>query len=243
MTNMKVFILAFAILAVITTQVNGHGAITGIQGLNGVKGYALGIEESTPRDCTRKNPCQKDTSIIRGAEVGSGKASACGRTLGGGMIDMESGVSKMIAQWGELPEIAPGSTVTLEVHQVNADGAGPFACQIDAQGTGENFQFLEVTRNVPGLLSLNPKGSVQNHPLEVSIPADINCSGGPNGNMCMIRCMNAAIAGPFGGCVPVQMGSTGAAKKQATTPPASSGGQNNGQNNGQNAPKKRRNND
>lgn len=28
-----------------------------------------------------------------------------------------------------------------------------------------------------------------------------NCTGGPDGNACLVRCRNRAIAGPFGGCV------------------------------------------
>ncbi len=33
------------------------------------------------------------------------------------------------------------------------------------------------------------------------MPSGIICTGGPNGDACVVRCRNAAIAGPFGGCV------------------------------------------
>lgn len=40
------------------------------------------------------------------------------------------------------------------------------------------------------------------------------CLGGSNGATCIIRCRNTAVAGPFGGCVPVIMeGATAAAKR------------------------------
>jgi hypothetical protein len=29
------------------------------------------------------------------------------------------------------------------------------------------------------------------------------CTGGPNGDACIVRCRNAARAGPFGGCAAV----------------------------------------
>ncbi|KAI9136932.1 hypothetical protein BKA69DRAFT_1033110 [Paraphysoderma sedebokerense] len=206
------FGLALVILSFITTQVAGHGAIVGVKGMNGISGRALGIVESTPRNCQKKVPCQQDTAIIRNFEIAAGRAGACGRTLAGGNIDMNAEVSKMMSELGGLPEVMAGKAVTLTVHQVNADGAGPFSCEVDATGTGQSFKSVQVTRNVPGILSLNVLGSTQPHPLEVQMPADLNCSGGPDNNMCMIRCRNAAVAGPFGGCVPVAQ-AKGAAKK------------------------------
>lgn len=50
--------------------------------------------DGTPRDCAQ-NSCgsQADTAIIREREIASGKATALGRTQGGGPVD----ASKMIA--------------------------------------------------------------------------------------------------------------------------------------------------
>lgn len=44
-------------------------------------------------------------------------------------------------------------------------------------------------------------------PLAATIPADQSCTGTVAGqdNVCLVRCMNTARAGPFGGVVPVQM--------------------------------------
>ncbi|KAI9138368.1 hypothetical protein BKA69DRAFT_1091927 [Paraphysoderma sedebokerense] len=209
--SLVLFFLAF------TAQVDAHAAILGATGLNGVKGRALGIVESTPRDCTQRNPCQQDSSIIDDREIASGRAGACGRTLAGGNIDMDAEVQKILSEAGGLPSVAPGQPLTLEVHQVNADGAGPFTCEVDATATGKNFQNLEITTNVPGNAGRDRAGQKTTHPLTVQMPQNLQCTGGPNGNMCMVRCRNPIQgAGPFGGCVPVEMGNG----KAAPAPPA-----------------------
>jgi hypothetical protein len=47
-------------------------------------------------------------------------------------------------------------------------------------------------------------------PLTAKVAATQTCTGTVGGmeGVCMVRCNNAARAGPFGGCVPVQMAST-----------------------------------
>jgi hypothetical protein len=102
----------------------------------------------------------------------------------------------------------------MTVHQVNSDGAGPYTCMMDATGTGANWQAITVTQNLPG----NDKGrnkatQLQDQALTASIPAGTTCTGTVAGqtNVCMVRCQNPARAGPFGGCVPVQMAGAAAA--------------------------------
>ncbi|KAG9104361.1 hypothetical protein FRC06_003167 [Ceratobasidium sp. 370] len=72
----------------VVSSVSAHGALVAVAGSNGVNGQGFGIVETTPRDGTRRNPFQTDTSIIRDKEIASGAASACGRTLAGGVNDM-----------------------------------------------------------------------------------------------------------------------------------------------------------
>ncbi|KAJ1303811.1 hypothetical protein OPQ81_008233 [Rhizoctonia solani] len=52
------------------------------------------------------------------------------------------------------------------------------------------------------------------------MPAGMTCTGGPNGDAYIVRCSNAARAGPFGGCVPVRnaarAGCNTTAKRDAT---------------------------
>jgi hypothetical protein len=54
------------------------------------------------------------------------------------------------ANGGTLPQITPGGMVSMTLHQVNGDGAGPYQCMIDSTGTGTNWQPMTVGTNVPG---------------------------------------------------------------------------------------------
>lgn len=74
---------------------------------------------------------------------------------------------------------------------------------------------VEVTRNVPGAAGLS-LATVKDIPMTVRIPSTMQaCTGGSNGATCILRCRNSAVAGPFGGCVPVMMeGAEGNAAKR-----------------------------
>ena len=85
-----------AILAVAfaATNVFGHLTITSVEGANKVSLPGLGSIDGTPRDCASPAcGAEADTSIIRTKEMGTSKASALGRTQGGGAVD----ASKMVA--------------------------------------------------------------------------------------------------------------------------------------------------
>ena len=198
----------------------GHGAITGATGDAGGKGSAIGIDPTTPRDGTNRKPFQQDTTRFKGDAADTYRDKQHGGTK-----KQESGTATVLQQnGGTLPQITPGGSVQMTLHQVNSDGAGPYTCMIDSTGTGTNWQSIQVTQNVDG----NQKGRDQagsetdhvrditvgserpaNHhqPLNVAIPQDQTCTGTVAGqdNVCMVRCQNPANAGPFGGCVPVQM--------------------------------------
>lgn len=96
----------------------------------------------------------------------------------------------------------------MTVHQVNSDGAGPYTCMINADGTGTSWENIQVTTNVEGNeRGRNRDGEMGDFPLVASIPAGQNCTGTVAGedNVCLVRCQNPARAGPFGGVIPVQM--------------------------------------
>jgi hypothetical protein len=38
----------------------------------------------------------------------------------------------------------------MTLHQINGDGAGPYTCDVNADGTGQTFQAMQVVKNVPG---------------------------------------------------------------------------------------------
>ncbi|KAI9219261.1 hypothetical protein BC828DRAFT_406852 [Blastocladiella britannica] len=203
--KLSLLLLLITLVVMGVPSAHGHGAITGVKGIGGPEGKALGIVDTTPRTGTTRKPFQQDTSIIRDREIKSGRTGPCGRTLGGGNNDIAAGVKALMAELGGgLPMVAAGMPLTMTVHQINADGAGPYICALSADGTGKDFTPVKVTMNLPGVRGRNARTSLKDQALMVTMPGDLKCTGGAAKNMCLVRCRNAAAAGPFGGCVPVQ---------------------------------------
>lgn len=104
---------SLAVLAAVAAHTSAHGVITAVQGANGVTMPGLSgkypphlprslssrppVADGTPRDCaTPKCGSEADTSIIRQRELGSGKASALGRTQGGGPVDAAAAIANFM---------------------------------------------------------------------------------------------------------------------------------------------------
>ena len=135
-------ILTLALLAG-AQLVAGHGAIIKAVGDAGGMGMALGIDTSTPRDGTRRNPFQQDSTRFKGDQ-----ASTFGETVGGGDNNLETGTKAIMAETGDqLPQVSQGGEVTMTLHQVNADGGGPYTCDINADGTGQTWTDIQVTQS------------------------------------------------------------------------------------------------
>lgn len=78
----------------------------------------------------------------------------------GGAVDVPTDTATVIQQNGGLPQVSAGGTLNMTLHQVNADGAGPYECMMDPTGTGASFQPLTVSQNVDGTAGLSiGKGS------------------------------------------------------------------------------------
>ena len=78
------------------------------------------MDPSTPRDGTTRNPFQQDSTRFRGDA-----ADTVGETLAGGDNNIEAGTKAIMAETGsELPQVTPGGTVDMTLHQVNGDGGG-----------------------------------------------------------------------------------------------------------------------
>jgi len=183
---------------------NGHGLPTEAVGFNGVNQLAVGATTTVPRDGSKPNPFEGDTSIIRDQEIASGKAGPCGRTKLGGSTDIDAAMAAaMAATNGTLPSASSSGQVMMTLHQVNQDGAGPYSCDVSTDATGTNFVAMTMDSNVPGIGSLS-LATAQNFTLTATMPDGATCTGGPAGNACLVRCRNEAIAGPFGGCAIVQ---------------------------------------
>ncbi|CAO2651881.1 Nn.00g001640.m01.CDS01 [Neocucurbitaria sp. VM-36] len=87
---------SFAFIAAMAATVQAHGVITEVQGANGVTMPGLSVQDGTPRDCASPGcGSEADTSIIRTREMG-GKASALGRTQGGGAVDAAAAISQFM---------------------------------------------------------------------------------------------------------------------------------------------------
>lgn len=100
----------------------------------------------TPRDGTNRNPFQADSTRFRGDA-----ADTCGETIGAGTNDAETGTQKVLADSGsQLPQVSSGGQLTMTLHQVNSDGAGPYTCMMDPTGTGTQWTQINVAQNVPG---------------------------------------------------------------------------------------------
>ncbi|CAK5264597.1 unnamed protein product [Mycena citricolor] len=206
----RALLVFVALLHTCTLNVSAHGTITKIQGANGVAGAGFGILASTPRNGATPNPFEQDTSVIRNQEISSGKTGPCGRTKAGGNNDVTAQLAA--AASSGMPSAAADGSVTMTLHQVNQDGAGPYSCDVSGDG-GNTFQKAQVTTQVPGFLGLSA-ASAQDFPLVAQMPAGMACTGGPNGDACIMRCRNQALAGPFGSCVAV----TGASSNAAAVP-------------------------
>ncbi|KAF3922614.1 hypothetical protein AA313_de0208389 [Arthrobotrys entomopaga] len=198
----KIFITAFCtILSLVNIPgAAGHGLIlsaTGDAGTATSKG--LGVDDSTPRDGTRRRPFQQDTTIFKGQRTVA-SAQGCGKTL-------EGGVNKIDGFTGTMAQVTQGGKVSMTLHQVNTDGAGPYTCMVNAAGDGQSFVQMQVTTQVPGRNGNNIRNQKKDLPLVAQLPANVQCTGTVGGmsNVCMVRCQNNARAGPFGGCIPVQM--------------------------------------
>jgi hypothetical protein len=86
---------------------------------------------------------------------------------------------------------------------------------VSLDATGATYVPMTIVTQVPGEDSRSD-AEAQDFPLVAAMcvafaaetillregkrPAGVQCTGGPNGNACMVRCQNDANAGPFGAC-------------------------------------------
>ncbi|KAH7040863.1 uncharacterized protein B0I36DRAFT_234412 [Microdochium trichocladiopsis] len=190
--------------AALVALAQAHGVLLNAQGDAGSPA-SIGFQVSLDiaRNCTSINPCQQDTTIIRDQEIKNNVVNECGRTELTGNIDIGENTENALAA-KQVTQVKAGSKVQVTIHQVNADGAGPYACDlIEAGNNGVISQNLTVLDNVPGVNGFS-QARTQDFNITVVMPDKFNCVGSSAGNVCTVRCRNNAQAGPFGGCFPVQ---------------------------------------
>lgn len=80
---------------------------------------AVGIDNATPRDGTRREPFQRDSSIIRDRDIAAGTTEGCGRTLAGGPNKMSTAMTAAETSGAVARVRADGQgQVTMTLHQV-----------------------------------------------------------------------------------------------------------------------------
>ncbi|KAK4192134.1 hypothetical protein QBC35DRAFT_241655 [Podospora australis] len=190
-------------LAALLAFADAHGVILAAQGdAGGPPSVGFMVNDAIARNCTTINPCQMDTTIIRDAEIAAGTVNSCGRTKLTGNIDVGEVTENALAE-GAITKVRAGSDVQVTIHQVNADGAGPYTCDLDEGSNSGIMRNVTVSNNIPGQNGLSQTRTTEFN-ITVTMPDDMRCVGASTGNICTVRCRNAAQAGPFGGCFPVE---------------------------------------
>ncbi|KAK6337042.1 hypothetical protein TWF718_009828 [Orbilia javanica] len=126
--------------------------------------------------------------------------------------------TKKQADAGVLPVVSADGNgwLHMAVLQINEDGAGPFRCKIDPNGDGKypgDWEPSDRFMNQPNpndggaAKSFWPAGKHQAHLLKWKAPRGLKCNGksGNYENVCIMRCENYAVNGPFGGCIPFRI--------------------------------------
>ncbi|KAJ3786856.1 hypothetical protein GGU10DRAFT_289358 [Lentinula aff. detonsa] len=200
----------------------GHAVITAVTGDNGVttSGFGVTTDGSVPRNGTTEQPFQLDTPVLKNLVD-----DPCGATLLGGSIGMTSSLATALTQGGgNLPSLAADNTISFTLHQVNADGGGPFSAMVNTDATGQNWTSALITQQPPGANGLLSGGPVDSQ-VTAALPTGTTCTGtsadGSVSNICLIRISNGGTggeaaslasfsngAGPFGGCFAVTTSST-----------------------------------
>lgn len=129
------------------------------------------------RNCTSISPCQQDATIIRDAEIAANIVNECGRTELSGNIDIGENTENALAA-GEVTQVKAGTKLKVTVHQVNADGAGPYFCDLEETGnTGKFTTNLTVEHNVPGANGFS-QDKTKDFIMTVTMPQKFKCIGG-----------------------------------------------------------------
>ncbi|CAE7198670.1 unnamed protein product, partial [Rhizoctonia solani] len=202
-TSFKQFLGGLSLLAIQIKVVRSHAVIVAVAGDNGVTGAGFGMVSSVPRDGTDEQPFQIDTSVFKNLI-----SDPCGSTLAGGSVNIANSLAASEkAGNGQLPALTDDMVVSMTLHQVNGDGGGPFTAMFNTDGTGRKWKNATVVTQAPGENGLLVGGPF-NSLFEAQLPTGTKCTGGTNGDACLVRVSNggAAVgAGPFGGCIAVQM--------------------------------------
>ncbi|RVD84006.1 uncharacterized protein DFL_005773 [Arthrobotrys flagrans] len=126
-----------------------------------------------------------------------------------------------------IPKVAAGKTLVVLTRTLKGVPR-LLNCRIDYKGTGQSWtrQLKNIGCAQPGQVvtpGCSPaKLSKVFNKFKFQLPADLNCRGtyGPKGgvkNICIVRCQEGSLNGPFGGCIPIQQRRPAAVKTVVVT--------------------------
>ncbi|SPQ20843.1 c923bebd-149d-41fd-9bca-196491aa9f3c [Thermothielavioides terrestris] len=172
----------FLVLSAILALASGHAQLINIQGEPGSPAsVGFKVDLALARNCTSISPCQQDATIIRDAEIEANIVNECGRTELSGNIDIGENTENALAA-GQVTQVKSGTKLKVTVHQVNADGAGPFFCDLEETGnTGKFTTNLTVENNVPGVNGFS-QDKTKDFVMTVVMPQSFKCIGASTGN-------------------------------------------------------------
>jgi len=176
-------------------SVSAHGVVTHIQGANGKNGVGFGVTDVTGKKLRLFNQASRYVK---------GDNSACGsqKLNGKSQTPINENLELSKAIQAGLPTASSDGTISMTLFQVNADGAGPYNCEVSDDASGKNFVPMKTITDVPGTKGRsNAKNAA--FPLNIRLPSNTKCSG-PSG-ACLVRCKNGNSQ-PFGGCIAVAQG-------------------------------------
>ncbi|KAH8926382.1 hypothetical protein BT69DRAFT_1215330, partial [Atractiella rhizophila] len=129
------------------------------------------------RDGLDEQDFQIDTSVFKDLV-----SNPCGETIGGGSVDIATNLAAVEEQGGgQLPSLTSDLVINMNIHQVNADGGGPFFAMFNVDGTGKTWEDATITVQAPGARGLIDGGALDS-PLAVQLPEGTVCTGGTNGD-------------------------------------------------------------
>lgn len=112
-----------------------------------------------------------DANVIRQQEIVDNVVNECGRTLLAGNMDVGEN-TEIALKANAVTKVTKGSNVDVTIRAINADGKGPYICDMDFQSNAAgaigqvNLTVAETTAN---------NGDIN---LKVKMPANMACIGG-----------------------------------------------------------------
>lgn len=153
----QLFLIAPYILAVAHSQ----GVIISAQG---TKGSPASLPLQV--DLTKA-----DANIINAQELNQNVVNECGRTLLAGNIDIGQNTEDQLLN-KTVTSVTKGGNVAVTIRQGDANGAGPYSCDIDLTS---NADGISGQTNLTVKETDGANGDIN---LSLTMPADMKCVGG-----------------------------------------------------------------